>query len=69
VIDAVSLAPHGAHPSYADGYYDRDNEFYVAWDGISRDRDDFRSWMERHVLGTADVGEYRASLSAAGATA
>jgi len=69
VIDAVSLAPQGAHPSYAHGYYERDNEFYVAWDGISRDRDDFRNWMERHVLGTADVGEYHASLSATAATA
>ena len=62
VVDAVSLAPGGAHPSYAHGYYDRDNEFYVAWDAISRDRDRFREWMQRHVLGTADVVEYRASI-------
>ena len=40
VLDAVSLAPRGAHPSYAHGYYDRDNDFYVEWDEISRDRDD-----------------------------
>ena len=39
VIDAVCLAPHGAHPSYAHGYYDRDNDFYVAWEEISRDRE------------------------------
>jgi glutaconate CoA-transferase subunit A len=64
VIDAVALAPYGAHPSYAHGYYERDNEFYVAWDEISRDRDSFREWMERHVLGTADVTEYRASVAA-----
>jgi glutaconate CoA-transferase subunit A len=64
VVDAVSLAPHGAHPSYAHGYYERDNDFYVAWDGISRDRDSFQAWMERHVLATADVAEYRASLAA-----
>jgi glutaconate CoA-transferase subunit A len=63
VVDAVCLAPGGAHPSYAHGYYDRDNDFYVAWDAISRERDRFRAWMERHVLGTADVGEYRASLA------
>jgi glutaconate CoA-transferase subunit A len=62
VVDAVAEAPGGAHPSYAHGYYDRDNEFYVAWDEISRDRDAFRSWMKRHVLETADVLEYRASL-------
>jgi glutaconate CoA-transferase, subunit A len=53
VVDAVSVAPRGAHPSYAHGYYDRDNEFYVAWDAISRDRDTFRTWMERHVLEAA----------------
>jgi glutaconate CoA-transferase subunit A len=64
VVDAVSLAPVGAHPSYAHGYYDRDNEFYVAWDEVSRDRDRFRAWMQRHVLDTADVGEYHASLAA-----
>jgi glutaconate CoA-transferase, subunit A len=49
-ITAVSVAPGGAHPSYAHGYYERDNDFYVRWDGISRDRDGFRSWMETHVL-------------------
>ena len=40
-IDAVACVPGGAHPSYAHGYYERDNEFYVAWDAISRDRDTF----------------------------
>jgi glutaconate CoA-transferase subunit A len=65
VVDAVAVVPFGAHPSYAHGYYDRDNEFYVAWDEISRDRDSFTAWMERHVLATADVGEYRASVAAA----
>ena len=62
VVDAVCLAPGGAHPSYAHGYYDRDNRFYVAWDEISRDRDGFRAWMQRHVLETADVAGYHASL-------
>jgi glutaconate CoA-transferase subunit A len=50
VIDAVCVAPRGAHPSYAHGYYDRDNDFYVAWDAISRDRDAFTVWMEEHIL-------------------
>jgi glutaconate CoA-transferase, subunit A len=50
VIDVVACAPRGAHPSYAHGYYDRDNDFYVAWDEISRDRDRFRAWMREHVL-------------------
>ena len=57
-ITAVAVAPGGAHPSYAHGYYDRDNAFYVRWDGISRDRDTFREWMARHVLETVDVAEY-----------
>ena len=55
MIDAVSVAPYGAHPSYAHGYYERDNDFYVAWDEISRDRETFLAWMQRHVLETADV--------------
>jgi glutaconate CoA-transferase subunit A len=50
VIDAVAEVPGGARPSYAHGYYDRDNDFYVAWDSISRDRDTFSSWMQEHVL-------------------
>ena len=62
VVDAVCLAPRGAHPSYAHGYYDRDNGFYVAWEAISRNRDRFLAWMRRHVVETADVGEYHASL-------
>ena len=61
-ITAVSVAPKGAHPSYAAGYYGRDNEFYVRWDEISRDRDRFREWMQRHVLETSDVVEYRRVL-------
>ena len=50
VIDAVAVAPGGARPSYAHGYYDRDNDFYLAWDAISRDRDIFTEWMQHHVL-------------------
>jgi glutaconate CoA-transferase subunit A len=50
VIDAVAHVPGGAHPSYALGYYDRDNEFYVRWAEISRERDAFRQWMEENVL-------------------
>ena len=66
-ITAVASAPGGAHPSYAHGYYDRDNTFYVEWDEISRDRDRFGEWMQRHVLGTADVAEYHRSLAAVAA--
>jgi glutaconate CoA-transferase, subunit A len=50
VVDVVCVAPRGAHPSYAHGYYDRDNRFYREWDEISRDRDRFRAWIDAHVL-------------------
>jgi glutaconate CoA-transferase subunit A len=69
VIDAVAHAPGGAHPSYAHGYYERDNDFYVRWDEISRDRDRFREWMQRHVLDTANIDEYHRSLRAEGVAA
>jgi glutaconate CoA-transferase subunit A len=49
-LDYVSLVPGGAHPSYAHGYSERDNDFYVAWDAISRDRETFTRWMETNVL-------------------
>jgi glutaconate CoA-transferase, subunit A len=49
-VDYVSVVPGGAHPSYAHGYSERDNDFYVAWDAVSRDRDTFRAWVEEHVL-------------------
>jgi len=62
VLSAVCVVPGGAHPSYAHGYYERDNAFYRAWDEVSRDRDTFRAWMQRHVLDTEDVAGYRASL-------
>jgi glutaconate CoA-transferase subunit A len=54
-VTAVSVVPGGAHPSYAHGYYDRDNAFYVEWDEISRDRDRFLEWMRRHVIEQAAV--------------
>jgi glutaconate CoA-transferase subunit A len=54
-VTAVALAPGGAHPSYAHGYYDRDNAFYVRWDEISRDRDRFLEWMRDHVLDNVPV--------------
>lgn len=52
VIDAIAVAPGGARPSYAHGYYQRDNAFYVAWDTIARDRDTFQRWMDEHVHAT-----------------
>jgi glutaconate CoA-transferase, subunit A len=48
-VGYVALAPGGAHPSYALDYTIRDNDFYVAWDAISRDRDAFARWLDDHV--------------------
>ena len=50
VVSAVCLVPGGAYPSYAQGYYERDNKFYQLWDRISRSRDEFLAWMELNVL-------------------
>ncbi|MBI4262982.1 MAG: CoA transferase subunit A [Acidobacteria bacterium] len=65
VIDAVCEVKGGAFPSYALGYYPRNNAFYTQWDGISRDRETFGAWIDRHVRGTRDVAEFRRSLEAA----
>lgn len=53
VVTAVAVVPGGAHPSYAQGYYDRDNDYYLAWDQISRDRDRFLAWLTEHILDPA----------------
>jgi glutaconate CoA-transferase subunit A len=49
VVDAVAVAPGGAKPSYAHGYYERDNAAYRAWDAVSRDREKFSAWLEELV--------------------
>ena len=49
-LSAVVEAPRGAHPSYAHGYYWRDNAYYVGWDAISRDREGFMTWMKANVF-------------------
>ena len=66
-VDAIAVVPYGAHPSYAYGYYDRDNAFYEAWDPVSRDRERFKEWMERYVIGTADFDEYLEGIREEGA--
>ncbi|MEU1889342.1 CoA-transferase [Micromonospora sp. WMMD987] len=48
-VTAVAEVPGGAHPSYAQGYSVRDNDFYRAWDAVSRHRDTFRAWLDEHV--------------------
>jgi len=64
IVSYVCAVPGGAHPSYAHGYYKRDNAFCKEWDSISRDRDTFKAWMKRHVLSTSDFAEYRRSIEA-----
>ncbi len=52
-VSHVAVVPGGSHPSYALDYSVRDNDFYVAWDAISRDRATFQAWMDEHVLSAA----------------
>jgi glutaconate CoA-transferase subunit A len=49
-VTAVAEVPGGAHPSYTHGYSERDNDFYVRWDAISRDRETFLAWMKENVV-------------------
>ena len=58
IVDAVVVEPWGAHPSYAQGYYDRDNEFYIAWERISRDPAALASYLDEFVYGLGDRAEY-----------
>ena len=64
VVNYICEVPGGAHPSYAHGYYERDNAFCKRWDAISKDRDVFAAWMEKHILNTSDFAEFKASLEA-----
>jgi glutaconate CoA-transferase, subunit A len=58
IVDAVVHEPFGAHPSYAQGHYDRDNAFYIEWDAISRDAASLRSWLDEFVYGVSERAEY-----------
>jgi glutaconate CoA-transferase subunit A len=64
-VDAVVVCPRGAHPSYAQGYYDRDNRFYLEWDAISRDPQRLAAWLDEWVHGTATHAEYVQKLGEA----
>jgi glutaconate CoA-transferase subunit A len=55
-LNAVALAAGGARPSYAHGYYARDNAFYTAWDAIARDRERFTEWIDANVKHPAGAG-------------
>jgi glutaconate CoA-transferase, subunit A len=61
-VDAVVHEPYGAHPSYVQGYYDRDNTFYLEWDRVSRDPARVEAWLGDWVYGVRDRSEYLQKL-------
>jgi glutaconate CoA-transferase, subunit A len=64
VVSAVCHVPHCAHPSYTQGYYDRDNKFYLAWDQISESRANVEAWLNDWVYGVPDHAAYWDKLGA-----
>lgn len=58
IVDAVCQAPYACHPSYAQGYYDRDNDFYLQWDKISESAETAQAWLDEWVYGVRDRDEY-----------
>ncbi len=65
IVDAVVQEPFGCHPSFAQGYYDRDNAFYLEWDAIAREQDRLDAWLDEWVYGLANHGEYVEKFGAA----
>jgi glutaconate CoA-transferase subunit A len=64
-IGAVCEVKGGAFPSYALGYYARNNAFYKQWDTIARERESFQAWADRHIMNTKDFAGFRRSIDAA----
>ena len=64
IVDAVVEEPYGAHPSYVQGYYDRDNSFYLQWEAISRDQAATEAWLQEWVYGVPDRAAYLEKLGA-----
>ena len=62
LVDAVVHEPYGAHPSYVQGYYDRDNAFYLEWDRLSRDEGRTLEWLDEWVHGVPDRAAYLRKL-------
>jgi glutaconate CoA-transferase subunit A len=58
IVDAVVEEPFACHPSFAQGYYDRDNTFYLDWDRIARDADTLEAWLQEWVYGLENHAEY-----------
>lgn len=63
IVDAVVHEPWGAHPSYVQGYYDRDNAFYVGWEDISRDPARLDRYLAEYVFGVRDRTEYTGKVA------
>jgi len=64
IVKAVCHVPHACHPSYAQGYYDRDNAFYLEWDKISQSMEQVNAWLDEWVFGVKDHAEYWNRLGA-----
>jgi len=58
IVDAICHVPYCAHPSYTQGYYDRDNAFYLQWDEISKNRESVKNYLDEWVYGVRDRQEY-----------
>lgn len=58
IVAAVCHVPYAAHPSYTQGYYDRDNQFYLAWDEISHSPETIEQWLNEWVYNVKDRSEY-----------
>ena len=58
IVDAVCHVPYAAHPSYTQGYYDRDNDFYLEWDEISKTQEGVQAYLDEWVYGVRDRQEY-----------
>ncbi len=64
IVHAVCHVPYACHPSYAQGYYDRDNEFYMQWDRVSSSEEEVRAWLDEWVYGVKNREEYWEKLGA-----
>jgi len=64
IVDAVVIEPFSAHPSYALGYYDRDNQFYVDWYKISKDQSSMERYISDWIFGVSNRAEYMEKLGA-----
>lgn len=58
IVDAVCHVSFACHPSYSQGYYDRDNEFYLAWDKISESQENVKKYLDEWVYGVRDRNAY-----------